>query len=105
MNTTIKTILYTIAIVLLLIAVADMILWFRACAQYEEFEQIRQAYLSNYPESLRGRLTTTLITTGMLAVSTGIFAFAMGLDFKRKLSLGLTIFSGILLAWHLFSMM
>ena len=35
MNNTIKNILYTVAIVLLLIAVADMILWFRACAQYE----------------------------------------------------------------------
>ena len=105
MNNIIKTVLYTVAILLLSTAIADMVLWFIACGQYDEFEQTRQAYLSNYPESLRGRLTTTVITTGMLGVSTGIFAYCFTRNVLTKLSLGLTIFSGILLAWHLFSMM
>jgi hypothetical protein len=105
MNNIIKNILYAIALLLLCIAIADMILWFRACAQYEGFEQIKQAYRSHFPESLKGHYTITFITTGMLIISTGIFAFATGLDFKRKLSLGLTIFSGVLLWWHIFSLM
>lgn len=105
MNTTIKTFLYSLAMLLLLTAVTDMVLWFIACGQYDDFEQTRQAYLSRFPEGLRGRYTITLITTAMLAGSTTIFAYCSSMGVRKKLSLGLTIFSAFLLAWHIFSLM
>lgn len=94
MNNTIKNILYGIAIFLLLITIADMVLWFIDCARYEGFEAIKQAYHSRFPQFLRGHYTLTLI-----------FIFCVQMNFLKKLSLGLAIFSGLLLYWNVFSLM
>lgn len=105
MNNTLKTILYTIALLCLFITVADKILWFHACAKYEGFEEIKQAYRSHFPISLRGQYTITLINCGMLAAATAVFVYSLNVNFLKKLSLVLTVFSGVLLWWHMFSMM
>jgi hypothetical protein len=105
MNNTIKNILYGIAIFLLLITIADMVLWFIDCARYEGFEAIKQAYHSRFPQFLRGHYTLTLINILCLSVATLIFIFCVQMNFLKKLSLGLAIFSGLLLYWNVFSLM
>lgn len=105
MKNTVKIILYGLGLVCLFTTIADMILWFKTCAQYEGFEEIKQAYLSYFPVSLRGDYTLTLINCGMLAVSVLVFVNSIRIGFLKTISFVLTILSGILFYWQLFSLM
>ncbi|WP_330442475.1 hypothetical protein [Flavobacterium sp. C4GT6] len=105
MKNRVKIILYSLGLVCLFTTIADMVLWFKACAQYEGFEETKQAYLSYFPLSLRGDYTLTLINCGMLAVSVLVFANSIRIGFLKTVSFVLTILSGILFYWQLFSLM
>ncbi|QEE48714.1 hypothetical protein FUA48_03740 [Flavobacterium alkalisoli] len=105
MKNTVKIILYSLGLVCLLATMTNMILWFRACARYEDFETIKQAYRSHFPVSLRGQYTLTFINCGMLAVSVAVFANSISAGFLKTLSLVLVIVSGFLLFWQIFSLM
>ena len=105
MKNTVKIILYSLALLCLFTTIADMVLWFKVCAQYDSFEETKQAYLSYFPVSLRGQYTLTLINCGMLAVSVLVFANSIRIRFLKTISFVLTILSGILFYWQLFSLM
>ena len=105
MSTTLKNICYGIAVLLLFIAITHMVLWFIDCAGHEGFEATKAAYHSRFPQFLRGHYTLTLINVLCLSIATLIFIFCVQMKFLRKLSLGLAIFSGLLLYWNIFSLM
>lgn len=97
--------LYKLAILLLLIVVADIIYWFYITGQYETFEQMVVAYEQTFPKPLQNARLLTAICIVQLTISLLIFIKAVTVNYYEKASLALSIFTGLLLGWQFFSLM
>ena len=105
MNKTIKAILYCLAVLLLLIAIADKYLWISITAEYETFDEMKHAYLQMFPPSIRDAGLITVIEVLLLLCSIFIFIQAVLRDYLKILSIILLSLSGLLFVWNLFSLM
>ncbi len=97
--------LFTIAIVLLLIPGALMFLWIKIAINTVGFEAALTEYLSYFPEVIRGGRLITYINVVMLAGSVGSFIYLIIKFYLKIFSIILLVIGSILLFWNLFSLM
>lgn len=105
MKKQILILLFGLGTLLLASASFLMYLWFRACAQYDSFEETKQAYLDNFPASLQDATITTGITILLLSGSLVCFIKAISANFLKPAAVVLVVISGLLLSWNIFSLM
>ncbi|WP_294733886.1 hypothetical protein [uncultured Flavobacterium sp.] len=106
MNNKKSVLFFCLAFIPLFIVVANMTLWIvTATGNNDTFEQTRANYLSHFPEWLQNPILLTLIDIALLAIAGGLFFYSMK-NLKLKIPAAIfLIFSAILAAWNLFSLM
>lgn len=94
---------YTIAVTLLMAVVANISLWIYTTYKYKTFLEMKAAYMSYFPNWLANYTTEAGIV--FLGVAVALFVQAIQNDYLKKLSIFLTGFSCLLLAWQVFTLM
>jgi hypothetical protein len=99
--------LFAAALLLLLTAIADMVLWFYVCADEGliTFEQRKEKYLSYFPLSLQSAQLLTLITMALLTAAALMFYKTSSVKPLRIVSAVLGFLSALLFMWQVFSLM
>ena len=97
--------IYCIAVLLLLVVIADTAYWIYITTQYDNFFDMRSAYLSIFPEMLQNPFWLTVLDIWLLGVSLFIFFQAVIANYLKYLSVILASLSGLLCAWRIFTLM
>lgn len=105
MNTKYKGVIYGIALVFLVITIADTYLWFSITNEYETFEKCKEVYLNHFPLAIRNAQLLTVFSILLSGVSAAIFVKAIEAKYLKLTSIFLGTVACFLTAWHLFSLM
>lgn len=97
--------LFTIAIICLVIVLADLFLWFSVTGDTTTFEESKQQYLSHYPASLQNARLLTVISILLLTAAGFIFLNASKTRSLKMVAALLGMVSAVLLMWKIFSLM
>ena len=100
-----SSVLFFLAVVFMLIVVADLLHWFVITAETANFEQARQEYLEHYPAAIQNARLLTVISILLLTVSGFIFLNTSKTTHFRKSASILGMLSALLLIWKIFSLM
>lgn len=100
-----SSLLFFIALVMLVLVLADLILWFMATDVAPDFESAKQQYLSNYPASLQNARLLTVIAILLLTLSGFIFLRSTKERGFKVAAAILGMISALLIMWKLFSLM
>lgn len=100
-----SSVLFFLAVMFLLIVIADLIHWFVVTGDTSGFEAAKQEYLSHYPSAIQNARLLTVISILLLTFSGFIFLnISKSANFKKSASL-LGMLSALLLMWKIFSLM
>jgi len=105
MKTKYRLQIYCIGVLLLSVVIADTAYWIYITTQYDNFFDMRSAYLSIFPEGLQNPFWLTVLDIWLLGVSMFIFMQAVMANYLKYLSVVLTVLSGLLCAWRIFTLM
>lgn len=97
--------LFFLAVVFMIIVVADLLHWFMVTGETPDFEQAKQQYLQHYPPAIQNARLLTVISILLLTAAGFIFLnTAKSPNFKKAASI-LGMLSALLLIWKIFSLM
>lgn len=105
MNTKYKGLIYGIALLFLILTIADTYLWFSITNEYEAFEKRKEVYLNHFPLAIRNAQLLTVFSILLSGVSAAIFIKAIEAKYLKLTSIFLGAVACFLTAWHLFSLM
>ena len=97
--------LFAVALIFIVIVLADLFLWFAVADEATNFEANREEYLNYYPDALHNARLLTVISILMLTFAGFIFLNARKNTSMRVLAAILGVLSAILLIWKIFSLM
>ena len=93
----------------LLLAIADIVTWIIVSAQAEKsFETVVAEYVGLFPRALANPIKLTLLNIFLLLIAISCFIYSKSNSNNslfKKACLVLSIFSGILAGWNLFTLM
>lgn len=96
--------LFMVALVFVVLILADLFLWFAITSRVLDFETARQEYLSYYPAVLQNGRILTVISLLMLTFSGYIFLNASKTNDNKRTGLILGLLSTILLIVKIFTL-
>lgn len=97
--------LFAVALIFMVIVLADLFLWFAVADDAADFEVSREKYLSYYPDALHNARLLTVISIMMLTFAGFIFLNARKNKSMKAIAGILGVVSALLLMWKLFSLM
>ena len=97
--------LFAVALIFIVIVLADLFLWFAIANDANNFEANRKKYLSYYPDALHNARLLTVISILMLTMAGFIFLNARKNKSMKAIAGILGVVSALLLMWKLFSLM
>lgn len=97
--------LFFIALLFLVIVLADVILWFIAADMNPDFERAKQHYLSHYPVAIQNARVLTVISLLLLTIAGFLFMKSTKERGLKVLAALLGMVAAILIMWKIFSLM
>lgn len=97
--------LFAVALIFIVIVLADLYLWFAVADDAVDFEVSREKYLNYYPKALHNARLLTVISILMLTFAGFIFLNARKNKSMKVIAGVLGVISAFLLMWKLFSLM
>lgn len=100
-----QTPLFIIAIIILLLIIADLILWFIATGNTNNFEEAKAQYLSHYPNTLQNARLLTVVSIVLLTFTGYIFLNTSKTQSLKSVASVLGFISALLFIWKIFTLM
>jgi hypothetical protein len=100
-----SSVLFALALMFLIIVLADLIRWFVITGETANFDQARQEYLAYYPAALQNARLLTAISLVLLTFSGFVFLSAAKTRSLKVAASLLGMLCALLLIWKIFSLM
>lgn len=100
-----SALLFYVALICVIIVLADLYLWFAVSAHNTTFEASKQEYLGHYPAPLQNARMITVVSILLLAFSGFVFLKYPKSERLRIFAVILGFISVILIIWKIFSLM